>query len=541
MFKGNKVFLEDRNGRKKQAWFVPFAGFFGFWFFIPAFGLSVKFKGKNSTITLGLPLARFSKSKISVGNNSKVEIKSSSDIVKKLKISMADWQKCTIGRDFFTWETEIIFSIGKDIEVNIGDDCMFSKGVLIRPSDGHTIYDVNTGEILNRAKSINIGSNVWCAGNNFILKGVNIPNNSIVAKGSIVTKAFSEPNSLYAGVPAKQIKTNVSWRREEPDREAAQASKEEQKIDIVYLWCDLADENFKKKKEECAKKYGVEFNANNDCRYIDNDELKYSLRSLEKFAPWINNIFIVTDEQVPKWLNTEHPKIKIVDHKDIMPESALPSFNSASIEHCIANIEDLSEYFLYANDDMFFGDYVTPEFFFADGKPICRYSKAFKEFNILSPYHCALNKAKNLIFQKFEKNISFFPQHNIDAFLKSEMLNCRNEYRDEIYKTINSHFRSLDYVERTIYLYYLNAKDKGIFRLTSENNRLKRLLKALFADFKKDSLELFSQSRKKEQKLKKFKPKLFCINDTEETTDANRRETKEFLEMMFPKKSQFEK
>lgn len=533
MFKGNKVFLEDRNGRKKQAWFVPFAGFFGFWFFIPAFGLSVKFKGKNSTITLGLPLARFSKSKISVGNNSKVEIKSSSDIVKKLKISMADWQKCTIGRDFFTWETEIIFSIGKDIEVNIGDDCMFSKGVLIRPLDGHTIYDVNTGEILNRAKSINIGHHIWCAGDNSILKGVNIPDNCIVARGSIVTKAFSEPNSLYAGIPARMIKTGVNWRREEPDREDVLVSKDTQKIDMVYLWCDLADENFKKKKEECAKKYGVEFNANNDCRYIDNDELKYSLRSLEKFAPWINNIFIVTDEQVPKWLNTEHSKIKIVDHKDIMPESALPSFNSTAILHNIVNIEGLSEYFLYSDDDTFCCDYVSPEFFFKEGNPVCRFIKPYKDDDN-SGYTNILRNGDKLLKDKFGNKLpmGLKPHHNIDAYRKSLILKCKEEFKEEIEKSSVSPFRKSSDIERAIYQKYACLTGCGIFEQTDKTNIFNR---------RKDSLELFSQSRKKEQKLKKFKPKLFCINDTEETTDANRRETKEFLEMMFPKKSQFEK
>ena len=50
-------------------------------------------------------------------------------------------------------------------------------------------------------------------------------------------------------------------------------------------------------------------------------------------------------------------------------------------------------------------------------------------------------------------------------------------------------------------------------------------------------MTLFSQSRKKEQKLKKYKPKLFCINDTEETTNKNRRE---ILESLFPEKSGFE-
>lgn len=533
MFKGNKVFLEDRNGRKKQAWFVPFAGFFGFWFFIPAFGLSVKFKGKNSTITLGLPLARFSKSKISVGNNSKVEIKSSSDIVKKLKISMADWQKCTIGRDFFTWETEIIFSIGKDIEVNIGDDCMFSKGVLIRPSDGHTIYDISTNEILNYGKSINIGHHIWCAGDNSILKGANIPNNSIVAKGSIVTKAFDVPNSLYAGIPAKIIKTGVNWRRKEPDREDVLVSKEAQKIDIVYLWCDLADEKFKKKKEECAKKYGVEFNANNDCRYIDNDELKYSLRSLEKFAPWINNIFIVTDEQVPKWLNLDHPKVKIVDHKDIMLHDVLPCFNSTAILHNIVNIQGLSEYFLYSDDDTFFGDYVAPEFFFKGDKLVCRFIKPYGEDDN-SGYTNILRNGDKLLKERFgnELPIGLKPHHNIDAYKKSLILKCKEEFKEEIEKSSIEHFRKSSDIERAIYQKYACLTGAGI---------LKRTDKTAFLSKKKDSIELFSNSRKKEQKLKKFRPKLFCINDTEKTTAENRRQTREFLDKMFPNKSQFEK
>ena len=55
-----------------------------------------------------------------------------------------------------------------------------------------------------------------------------------------------------------------------------------------------------------------------DIRFFDNDELKYSLRSLEKNAPWINHIFIVTDRQVPKWLNTTNTKVTIIDHSEIM-------------------------------------------------------------------------------------------------------------------------------------------------------------------------------------------------------------------------------
>ena len=100
-----------------------------------------------------------------------------------------------------------------------------------------------------------------------------------------------------------------------------------------------------------------------------NQELKYSLRSLEKYAPWINKVYIVTNGQIPKWLNLDNPRVKIVTHDQIMPKYALPTFNSMAIEANLAHIPDLSEKFLYSNDDTFFGNNATPSFFFSkDGK-----------------------------------------------------------------------------------------------------------------------------------------------------------------------------
>ncbi len=526
MYRGNKIVLLDRSGREIKS-FVKFFKLLK----IFACGFLIKFKGKNSTVVLKEPFAKFSKTKISLRNNSYVKIDSSRDIIKKLKISMADNQKCTIGKDFFTWSTEIVFSAGDGFEVNIGNNCMFSKNILIRTSDGHTIYDTNTGEILNHGKSIDIGDNVWLAGNVSVLKGSNIANDCVIGHGSIVVKPCETPNSVYAGVPAKLIKTNINWRREEPDRKNMRPFEDKQKIDIVYLWCDLSDDNFRKKKEECAKKYGAEYNADNNCRYINNDELKYSLRSLEKYAPWINNVFIVTDEQVPKWLNLENPKIRLVNQNNILPDSALPTFNSNAIEHCIVNIPELSENFLYANDDMFFNDYVEPEFFFDNNKVIVRYTRAISEHN-KSIYALSIKNAKKLILKRFFKDINFSSHHNIDAYKKSDIISCQKEFKEEISNTINSHFRSSDNIHRIIYLDYSVAVNNGIFKQIDK--------KSLF-HIKKDVVTLFSQSRKKEQKLKKYKPKLFCINDTEETTDENRRETREFLEKMFPEKSGFEK
>jgi hypothetical protein len=68
-------------------------------------------------------------------------------------------------------------------------------------------------------------------------------------------------------------------------------------------------------------------------RYRDNSELRYSLRSIAKFAPWVRHIYIVTNGQVPWWLNVNHPRLTVVPHHDIwVNKSHLPVFASPAIE-----------------------------------------------------------------------------------------------------------------------------------------------------------------------------------------------------------------
>ncbi|XP_061124446.1 N-acetylglucosamine-1-phosphotransferase subunits alpha/beta-like [Syngnathus typhle] len=102
-------------------------------------------------------------------------------------------------------------------------------------------------------------------------------------------------------------------------------------------------------------------------RFQDNGALMYSLRSLEKHAPWVRHVFIVTNGQVPSWLNLQNPRVSIVTHQEIFPNSShLPNFNSAAIESHIHRIPGISQRFLYLNDDIMFGkdvfldDFYTP-------------------------------------------------------------------------------------------------------------------------------------------------------------------------------------
>lgn len=107
-------------------------------------------------------------------------------------------------------------------------------------------------------------------------------------------------------------------------------------IDLVYLWVNGNDPKWQAKRDACI---GRPSGSQAHCkgRYADNGELKYSLRSAEKYAPWIRRIFIVTDNQIPEWLNTDNQKVQIVDHTEIMPAECLPCFNSAVIEMFLSN------------------------------------------------------------------------------------------------------------------------------------------------------------------------------------------------------------
>ena len=67
--------------------------------------------------------------------------------------------------------------------------------------------------------------------------------------------------------------------------------------------------------------------------FLFHQELRYSMRSLVKYAPWVRKIFLVTNGQIPYWLNLDHPRIKLITHEEIFPnKSHLPTFSSPAIE-----------------------------------------------------------------------------------------------------------------------------------------------------------------------------------------------------------------
>ena len=143
-------------------------------------------------------------------------------------------------------------------------------------------------------------------------------------------------------------------------------------IDVVYTWVDGSDPGWRERKARALRENGwvaeVSEQAANDSRFASRDELCYSLRALHAFAPWVRHVFLVTDEQVPAWLDTSHPRITVVPHREIFGDTGrLPTFNSQAIESRLHRVPGLAEHFLYLNDDVFLGRPVAPEMFFTPG------------------------------------------------------------------------------------------------------------------------------------------------------------------------------
>lgn len=138
------------------------------------------------------------------------------------------------------------------------------------------------------------------------------------------------------------------------------------KIDFVIMWVDPNDPKWLAEKNKYTPGGDTDSSAR---RYRDWDNLQYWFRGVEKFAPWVNNIYFVTYGHVPKWLNTQHPKLKIIKHSDFIPKKYLPTFSANPIELNLHRIKHLSERFVFFNDDFFLMAPTKPGLFFKGERP----------------------------------------------------------------------------------------------------------------------------------------------------------------------------
>ncbi|WP_299668960.1 Stealth CR1 domain-containing protein [uncultured Polaribacter sp.] len=155
---------------------------------------------------------------------------------------------------------------------------------------------------------------------------------------------------------------------------------ENNEIDAVITWVDGHDYNHREKMKPFVENLNSMNNINFRSRFDHVNEIEFSVKSIRKFAKFIRNIFIVTDNQIPGFLKDpekatrEFPNVFIVDHKVIFEgyHKYLPTFNSMSIESLLYKIPNLSERFIYLNDDFFLLNDVKISDFFIGNKTVIR-------------------------------------------------------------------------------------------------------------------------------------------------------------------------
>ena len=176
-------------------------------------------------------------------------------------------------------------------------------------------------------------------------------------------------------------------------------------IDFVVTWVDMDDPVWKEEFHRYSGKIDNSVNEISEARFRDYGFLKYWFRGVEKFAPWVRKVHFVTSGQKPDWLDENHPKLNLVSHKDYIPEQYLPVFNSNLIEIYMHKIPDLSEQFVYFNDDFFITNHLSPNRFFEDGLP--KDIAAFRKNTGFSQFEKMLKNNIRLINKHFDKKEVF--------------------------------------------------------------------------------------------------------------------------------------
>ena len=262
-------------------------------------------------------------------------------------------------------------------------------------------------------------------------------------------------------------------------------------------------------------------------RFRDWGTLKYLLRGIEVNMPFIRNVYLVVSHpsQVPQWADPEH--LKIVLHKDIIPDHLLPTFNSNPIEMHLHRIEGLDEEYLYFNDDLFPVMPCSREDFFRDGKGVLGFSTHWFAAGMYKKI-CRNSDAVARQASGMKRSCSFMrPQHICTPMLRSQCQELYDKYQQRILKSLT---RTRSAINVTQYTYLNYQYYKGL--MIRERISAKHCSAALMSPEK-----LASHILRPERKM-------LCINDvrlSDNRYEELRSVVHESFEKLFPSKSRFEK
>ncbi|MBT2676901.1 stealth conserved region 3 domain-containing protein [Streptomyces sp. ISL-14] len=220
-------------------------------------------------------------------------------------------------------------------------------------------------------------------------------------------------------------------------------------VDAVYTWVDGNDPAMAAKRgaHQALSSNVIAARETGASRYTSHDELKYALRSLEMYAGFVRHVYLVTDSQIPAWLDPDAQGLTVVDHRDILPPDALPVFNSHAIESRLHHIPGLSDHYLYFNDDVFINRPVGAEHFF-HGNGIARIPLSPLKLGLGAPHplepapNSAGKNAREVIRHFHGRHITHKSLHTPHPQLLSVMREMESLEIEELKQTSYSRFRS---------------------------------------------------------------------------------------------------
>lgn len=203
--KNNRLIILDDEGNETNSQYIK--------------NLEVIFDGDNNEIKLYQDLNLHTLLRIRCKSGVCISIGKSVNAGLEIPVWLSDNSKLKIGDYCYFVGVKLLMHDESGLTVNIGNDCLFSHDVMIRPSDGHTLLDMETKKILNLPQSIEIGNHCWICHAVKILKGAIIPDNSVVGMSSIYTKGsnpsaatvFDCGGGVFIGSPARLVKSGVTW------------------------------------------------------------------------------------------------------------------------------------------------------------------------------------------------------------------------------------------------------------------------------------------------------------------------------------------
>jgi hypothetical protein len=307
-------------------------------------------------------------------------------------------------------------------------------------------------------------------------------------------------------------------------------------IDLVFSWVDGSSPEYIAARR--AQMEGVVLGEGDDheARFRQINELKYALRSVYMFAPWIRRIFIATDSPAPAWL-AEHPTVTIVRSEEFFSDpSVLPTHNSQAVECQLHNIEGLSEHFLYSNDDMFFGRPVSPDMFFTPGG-ITKFIEAETRIGLgdnaaeRSGFENAARVNRKLLWNRFGRITTRHLEHTAAPLRRSVVAKMEREFPEEFRKTAASRFRAADNISVTnsFYHYYALLTGRAVTQTAAKVRYVDTTARA--------GLNYLPKL------LAKRNMDFFCLNDgsfPEVPADERAQLVTDFLEKYFPIKAPWE-